>query len=317
VSPLSAAQKEMRRTGVSASDVSAIVGVNPWRSPLDVYCEKLGIAPEQPESAAMKAGNYLEPVIADWYADDRGIARSRLVEMGTVRHAEHEWMLCTPDRAVMAVDETSWSHGLECKTTGVNLRHDWGDGPDDVPDYYRTQCAWSMAVTGIDRWDLAVLIGGQDFRVYELHRDLELEAALIEKCKAFWFDHVVPGNPPPLDGSDAAKRLLAAKYPKHTDEVIHATPEFEALAQQLHAFKEAEARAAEDVARTEALLRDAIGDKASVIGSNWRASWRTTAGNGYDYKAIVEREAKVPREVIEKYRRPGTRRFDFRWKGDK
>lgn len=310
---LTEAQKALRRTGISASDVASIVGVNPWRGPMDVYLDKMGLTEEQQETPAMAAGNRLEPVIADWYADDRGIPRDALRETGTVCHQSETWMLATPDRIVSHGGE-KW--GLECKTAGINQRHAWGDGPDDVPDYYRTQVAWCMAVTGLRRWDLAVLIGGQDFRVYTLTRDLELETALIERCRAFWLDHVAKQEPPELDASDATRRLLANKYPKHDDEVIHATPEFEALAQQLHGFKADEKLAKEGVAKTTALLINAVGDKAGIVGTGWRFTWRETVSAGVDYKGLAE-ELKPSPELIKKYERPGYRRPDFRWKGEK
>ena len=42
-----------------------------------------------------------------------------------------------------------------------------GGGATAIPVYYRTQCAWYMAVTGLSRWDVAVyFIANDEFRRY-------------------------------------------------------------------------------------------------------------------------------------------------------
>ena len=36
-----------RRTYLGGSDTAAILGLSPWKSPLELYLEKIGEAPEQ------------------------------------------------------------------------------------------------------------------------------------------------------------------------------------------------------------------------------------------------------------------------------
>jgi putative phage-type endonuclease len=53
-----------RNKGIGGSDVSAICGLNPWRSPLSVYLEKTGQIEAAEENEAMRWGTLLEPVVA-------------------------------------------------------------------------------------------------------------------------------------------------------------------------------------------------------------------------------------------------------------
>jgi predicted phage-related endonuclease len=54
-----------------------------------------------------------------------------------------------------------------------------------------------MAITNLDRVDLAVLFGNSDFRIYEITRDKELEEIVMHKAITFWQEHLLKDLPPP------------------------------------------------------------------------------------------------------------------------
>jgi predicted phage-related endonuclease len=56
---------QYRRLGIGGSDLAAICGISKWRTPVHVYLEKLGEAPEDQMSEAAEWGTRLEPLIAD------------------------------------------------------------------------------------------------------------------------------------------------------------------------------------------------------------------------------------------------------------
>ena len=87
-----------------------------------------------------------------------------------------------------------------------------GEWEDTIPDEYMLQVQHYMAVTGFTGAYIAVLIGGNTFRWRFAERDEELISMLIELEAAFWH-HVEDMTPPPLDGSDAAARFLAGRFP--------------------------------------------------------------------------------------------------------
>ena len=91
-----------RRTGIGGSDISAILGLSPWRSPVHVWLDKTGQAPDEPpaNAEAMYWGKTLEDVVAREYAQRTGRRVQRVNAI--LRHPQHEWMLGNIDRAIVA-----------------------------------------------------------------------------------------------------------------------------------------------------------------------------------------------------------------------
>jgi predicted phage-related endonuclease len=76
------------------------------------------------------------------------------------------------------------------------------------------QCAWYLSISRCQHADVAVLLGNNDFRIYHIERDLELEELLINHALKFWQEHVVSKTPPkPTTPNDAA--LL---FPQHVQD---------------------------------------------------------------------------------------------------
>ena len=132
---------------------------------------------------------------------------------------------------------------LECKTANAFAAHGWGEpGSDRVPAAYLAQCAWYTAVTGCAWADLAVLIGNSDFRVYRLARDPELEALVLGRAKAFWYENVLAQRPPAARTASDAATLFPRSAPgiqvEATAEVLEALQGYRARQAQLQALTE-------------------------------------------------------------------------------
>ena len=59
-----AAWLEGRRTGIGGSDVAAVLGLNPWKTPLDVWNDKLGLSEDKGMSEPAYWGTVLEDTVA-------------------------------------------------------------------------------------------------------------------------------------------------------------------------------------------------------------------------------------------------------------
>jgi predicted phage-related endonuclease len=155
---------------------------------------------------------------------------------------------------------------------------------------------------------LAVLLGGDELRIYTLRADLELHSLLLEQSERFHRDHILARVPPPVDGSWSCSEWLRARYPIDRAPVMRADAETERIGRELLA-----ARAAKDTAEArEYAARNALisimGEAAEVEGDGWRVSYKTTKGRPViDWDAIAA-EAKVPTALIEKH----TKRTPFR-----
>lgn len=217
---LSPAQLARRLEGISATDVSAIVGVNPWRSRISVWQEKRGEAPPWVDTDRTRWGNLLEPVIRSDYAERHGV---RVEVPGTLAHPDAEWMLATPDGvAYTGADPIS---GLEIKCHTIRLAHMYGaPGTDEIPLHEVCQCAWNLAVTGLERWDHVVFMDGQPVE-YVVMRDEELIGQLREQCERFLVDNVRGGAVPEPDGSDDFTGWLLQKWKANPNPAIVMPPD--------------------------------------------------------------------------------------------
>lgn len=290
---------EWRRRGIGSSEVAAVVGLDPWKSPLEVYYDKLGEIPDEDAGEAAYWGTVLEGVIADEFARRSGrMVRRRL---GILQHASHPFMLANLDRVVVGGDEGPAV--LECKAPGLRAADRW---EDEIPVGYELQVQHQLAVTGWPRGYLAMLVGGQEFRVVTIDADPEVHAMLVDLEGEFW-RHVQERVPPPVDGSDATRDVLARVFP---DAVAGKTVELPAEALELVEDRQlaaaAEKAAGERKTRAENALKLLLGDgEVATVDGIPVFTWKSTAPRKFDTDAFKS----VHPELYEQFRtpRPGRR----------
>lgn len=195
-----------RKKGIGGSDVAAILGFSPYKSPYQLWLDKTGRS-ERKESQNESAhfGNLLEDVVAKEYSRRAGVKVQRVTQQLSL--PDHPWAIGNIDRAIInpkIAGNVRFKDGklttdqlLECKTASEYLAKLFGEeGSDQVPDYYLTQCLWYLLLSGCQFIDLAVLIGGNKFRMYRIERDDDLIESIFKQVKAFWFNHVIADVPP-------------------------------------------------------------------------------------------------------------------------
>ena len=196
---------DLRRSGITGSDIGAIINVSKFKSPMSVYIDKLQLTDiEEPMNDAMHFGNLLEDIVAEEYSRRSG--NKVMIEPETLRHPDYPLMLGNIDRWIGNKDAV-----LECKTTGFFNKDDWGpEGTDIVPATYLTQVAWYVAICDVPYAELAALAGGNQFRIYRYERNKEFEEKLIEIAHQFWENHILAQVPP----DDGTIYDIAKLYPR-------------------------------------------------------------------------------------------------------
>lgn len=214
---------EDRRKGIGGSDVAAVLGLSKWKTPYQVWQDKLGLIPATPDNDSMKWGRLLEPVVRQQYAEATG--REVKVPTGILQHQDHKFMLANLDGF------TDDGRIVEIKT--ARRQDGWGDaGTDEVPQEYLLQVQHYMAVTKFEVADIAVLIAGSDFRLYHVHADRELQEMMIEQEAEFW--RLVESHTPPdaLSFADAVARYGRSSKTGEitaTEEVLKAVEELASI----------------------------------------------------------------------------------------
>lgn len=281
---------EWRRTGIGASDIGALLGISPWASAWSVWAEKLGLLPDDQldDDDPREFGRRAEAMVGPWFTDKTGLAV--VGEQMWLSHPAEPWMRATPDAIVVDGERGPLPglHGLRFGDEGWSLADALGgleikatnDRPwSTIPEHYQAQGQWQMAVTGWERVWFAVL-HYRRLRVYELARDQADIDYMTERARAFWHEHVLTGQPPEVDGSDATAHVLAVLYPEAdkgaTVELgLEGAELLEALADAKADAKAAEARAKHAGNELRALLGEAYagtidGRPAVTLGTQTR-----------------------------------------------
>lgn len=190
-------QLENRKHSIGGSDAAAAIGICQYTTPYELYLIKIGeVIPEDiSDKDAVYWGNRLESIVAEEYA--RRTGNLIAIEPDTLYHKKYPFISAHIDRRIINEKRI-----LECKTTKAFLAHEWGDiDTDEVPFRHIVQTQHYLNVTELEAADLAVLIGGQDYRIYHIPRDDDLIHDIETAEISFWnkVESRTPPDPINLD----------------------------------------------------------------------------------------------------------------------
>jgi putative phage-type endonuclease len=273
-----------RKNYLGGSDLGAIAGLNPYRTALDVYLDKTSDDIRYETSPAMRWGNLLEDVVAKEYSEVTG--QTTAIEPNTIYHPEYKFLGANIDRWV-----GNKEYVLECKTAGFTRSKEWGEeGTDQIPESYLVQVAYYAAICAVPKVDIAVLIGGQDFRIYTYNRDKNLEEKLIKIACNFWHNHIEKRIPPKCVNTRDTFNL----FPQSNNKEITAKENILAKLEELKMAKAEENRIADTIEKLKTDIQEFMKDYDVLIDSqgNVIATWKNTAPKSFfDVKKFKD-EAK-------------------------
>ena len=291
-----------RKCGIGGSDVAAILGISKWNSAISLWLDKTNQTNEPvEENEAMQWGTIMEPIIRNHFAEVTG---KTVVEVkAMLQHPEYPFMLADVDG--LTEDDAGNPAILEIKTASEYKRAEW---ENDIPSYYQTQVQHYLCVTGVQKAYVAVLIGGNSFKVYEVDADAEIQSMLIAVEKDFW-NKVQNMIRPEMDGSDACKNLLDSIYKGGINEQIILPDEaIEYLDMYIEATADMDsAKAKQQEASNH--LKEIMGDYNTAQCMGHTISWKPVTTERLDSKALKEAEP----DLYSKYVKTSTsRRFSVR-----
>ena len=195
-----------RRCGIGGSDASVIMGENPWRSVLQLWEEKTGDgAVTDNGNEYTYWGNVMEPIIRKEFMNRTALKVRQ--KHAIILHSVFPFLFADVDGIV--TDENGEKCIFEAKTASQYKEKDWEYG---VPREYYLQVQHYLEVCGMEKAYVAVLIGGNTFKIYTVLRDQEVIEELLCKEKVFWEEHVLAGIPPMADDSKATAEYLDSRY---------------------------------------------------------------------------------------------------------
>jgi putative phage-type endonuclease len=302
---------------ISGTDIAAIIGKNPWKSPVQVWLEKTGRAEREDLAGNERVewGKRLERVVAEKYQEEKQLP---IVKPNPEKlfHPEIPWYAGSPDYIVAG-------EGLaEIKTAGAEQYSRWAAG---VPEHYFVQPVWYLPLVRltfqieVEYIEWPVLFGGNKFEIFrqEVMPEIkDLEGELLAAADEFRTKYILADIPPniEIDGSKLCQSALKAIW--RANDMDYITTPTGDMIERCRALRQAQkaAKEAEEAERAavNALMADIEDFSGIKLPDGSRIDWKTRAGN-VSYKSVCD-ELGAPAELLEKHRGKTTRVFKACWK---
>lgn len=276
---------------LGGSDVAAILGISPWRTPLDVYLDKVeGRQPEDPSKAKIfRRGARMEPYILDLLTEENGI---EIVARGQrYRDTTHDFIAAEIDA------EAATGENIEAKSANQFAAKNWGaEWTDEIPVYYTAQAMHGMMVHPAPATIFPVLIGSDDFRVYRVERDDETIELIRAKEVEFWSRIERKDPPPPSQVSD-----ILRMFERDSGTSIEATDDIVAAYNLLKGLKKEIKLLEADKEEQEERIKLFLAEHSTLkFGAKALCTWKSQDTKRFDlelfrskHPAIAERFTKT------------------------
>jgi len=165
---------EMRRNKIGASDAPVIMEVSPWKTPYQLWEEKLGIRKENAKTQAMQRGLDLEEKARTCFENKMDL----IVLPQVIFHPKNHWMMASLDG--MDVEQ---KHIVEIKCAGKEDHQMAKEGK--IPEKYFPQLQHQMEVTGLDM-AYYFSFDGEDGVIVEVSRNTKYINELVQNEGKFY-----------------------------------------------------------------------------------------------------------------------------------
>lgn len=298
-----------RSRGLGASEIGTLMGVNSWKSPAELYYQKIGLIPQKVEpNIPMFMGTILEKTVAEifeyWDGDDQSMlnnyeagtkVRNLYEPIGYVVNPEYPHLFFSPDRLQIKSTNLRIRNGrinldnveaiVEIKTISGWSSKQWTGG---VPPSYYLQLQTYLMGLGIDIGWLVALEDGRNLKVHQFDRDQEMIDMIANVTAEFW-NRVEAGRlaletgedyeayAPPPDGTEAYSEFLNEKYKNPEEVSIASTPEIDECIRQYKEKNEEIARLDEEKREASNYIKNYMGNNMILASDEGKVTWRPNA----------------------------------------
>jgi len=304
---------KFRKRGIGASEVGVVMGYSQYKSPVELFHERLSLAPEMSlENIAMFMGHYHEDAVADlwqyWdgsqdgmmanYAKGNVIRRCRKIN-AYIQNPKYPWLFVSLDR-IINKGSRGEEGALEIKTIASYEADKWEAG---IPTPHIMQVHTQMLCCDFTFGEIAAMKDGRYFDVYPFDENQIIFDAIIHKTKEFWdkveqgrmfttrkYEAVLNHNmrlanecqaeidriEPQPDGSEAYERFMKDRFKKSIAEaglIVGTSEDYIDAKEYLRICDDIKALEVKKLERSNR-LRNRIKDKTKIdFGRNGYVSW--------------------------------------------
>lgn len=181
----------LRKEKIGSSDAAVVMGISKWRTPLQLWSEKLDLTPPQQVNDAMRRGTELEPIARDLFCDQLQIKMIPKVFINDFQIASFDGVSnCNR----MAVE-------IKCPN---KIDHEMAQ-QSKVPNHYYPQVQHQMIVLDIKEMYYMSYYKEDNWTIFQVKRDDDYCEKLLDKEREFWqYLHTLES--PPLCDRDYTER---------------------------------------------------------------------------------------------------------------
>ena len=286
---------DRRRGFLGGTDIAAVIGVSPWRSPLDVWMEKTGRAQQRETNYARRRGTRLEALLLEEFGRRHPEFRVSRPRKPIIRDAGFPAGASLDGLAYPKASRKA-AAVLEAKTAFGSWKAFQGR---DLPDQYWVQVQWYLWVTGLPVAYVIADTGSWDVKEITVEPDAEVQQRLVDEGKRFWLDYVVADTPPPpAPGHPGDLQELGVAYQETTDDVLELPDDVTRL---VAAYVDEQRAKAEHEARLDELkaaIAAAMGPHTKARGGSYEISWAPQARATIDTKALKAAHPDIASEFM-------------------
>jgi putative phage-type endonuclease len=266
----------MKRNFLGASDAPTVMGLNPWKTRLQLWAEKTGKveAPDLSDNQAVQWGKRLERICSARFAEKHGVKlmayKKRFV------HPQYDFISCELDNIIVGTEEL-----VEIKTVNARAWKEWAD-PDVIPGYVIVQVMLQLGLSGRKVGWVFCLCGGSQEVEKRIEFDQELYDNLVAKMVEFW--KMVQDETPPEPTAEDSKTLVDI-YPRSGEDyqlvesLNTAIARRQELSGQIESMKE-------ELKLVENQIKAVIGEALGIKTSQYVVSWKTQESTRLDTDAV-------------------------------
>lgn len=277
-----------RADKITATDCAIIMGASKYKTPMQLWAEKLGLTEPKEQTEEMKWGLRLERPLIEAFQEETGAVAVKTPKWCLDVAEDKPWQAASLD-ADLKLKDRSEEGILELKTTSARGEAEWEDG---VPLRHIMQVQHQMAVTGRLFAVVCALFGGQRMRWSMVERDQKAIDALTAAEHAF-YQRLIKNDPPAINPGEENAKILAQVFNRPSDVEVDLGPDLVDVDQRLVAVKEEMKQLEVEKNLLENRLRAAIGNAMSCkLPTGVRYTWKPYSKKEYVVKAQTGRQLR-------------------------
>lgn len=256
-----------RQSGIGGSDIAAIMGVDEYKTALDVYLEKTEIKLKEfsdEQQANMDRGHILEKPLLEWLKNQNVVPDFKH-NTDLYYDANQPIFKCTPDGEGEDLI-------VEAKSTRLFI--------DEVMPKWYVQGQWNLGVTNKSTLAIVWINGKLNFNYKLYHRDENLINNLKRVALDFWNLSVLSKTPPnPTNSKDISNLYKSHIEGKSTELTVEQYDFYNALTTIKSKIKNLEEQEEELTEKLKMIMMDS---ENLIYGGRVLATWKTSESNRID-----------------------------------